>query len=67
MKRWVPKSLAGQMIALLLIVLVLAQLISVLIFADERRLALKAAAVTDGSMPWPVRKWNPTCSPIART
>ena len=43
-KRWQPKSLAGQMIALLLITLVLAQIVSFMIFADERRLALKAAA-----------------------
>lgn len=44
MKRWLPKSLAGQMIALLLIALVAAQAVSMLIFADERRMALRAAA-----------------------
>ncbi|HMB76619.1 MAG TPA: ATP-binding protein [Kiloniellaceae bacterium] len=44
MRRWLPKSLAGQMIALLLIVLVLAQAVSLIIFADERRMALRAAA-----------------------
>ena len=44
MKRFVPKSLAGQMIALLLITLVAAQAVSLMIFADERRLALRAAA-----------------------
>lgn len=45
--RWLsrlwPKHLAGQMIALLLLALVLAQVITVLIFADERRFAIRAA------------------------
>ncbi len=43
LKRLWPKRLAGQMIALLLIALVLAQIITIAIFADERRLAVRAA------------------------
>ena len=39
----VPQSLAGQRIALLLIALVLSQVATVLILADERRYALRAA------------------------
>lgn len=38
-----PKRLAGQLIALLLIAMVLAQIITLMIFADERRLAIRAA------------------------
>ena len=45
--RWLtrvwPKRLAGQMIAVLLLALLLAQIISVMIFADERRFAIRAA------------------------
>lgn len=41
--RLLPRSLAGQLIALLLIALVLSQAATVLIFADERRFALRAA------------------------
>ena len=43
LKRLWPKRLAGQMIALLLLALVAAQVITILIFADEHRLALRAA------------------------
>ena len=43
MMRLVPRSLAGQLIALLLIALVLSQIATILIFADERRYALRAA------------------------
>jgi len=43
MRRVWPRSLAWQLIVLLLLALVLAQAISLLIFADERRLALLAA------------------------
>ena len=38
-----PKSLAGQMIALLLLALVASQVISLVIFLDERRIAVRAA------------------------
>ena len=41
--RLVPRSLAGQLIGLLLIALVLSQVATILIFADERRYALHAA------------------------
>ncbi|MGI9486546.1 MAG: ATP-binding protein [Geminicoccaceae bacterium] len=43
LKRLWPKRLAGQMIALLLLALVLAQLVTLMIFADERRFAIRAA------------------------
>lgn len=43
LRRLWPKRLAGQMIALLLIALMLAQFITLAIFADERRLAIRAA------------------------
>ena len=43
MKRLWPRSLAGQMIALLLLALVISQGISLAIFLDERRVALRAA------------------------
>ncbi len=43
LRRLWPKRLAGQMIALLLMALVLAQIITLMIFADERRLAIRAA------------------------
>ncbi|MEZ5931775.1 MAG: ATP-binding protein [Alphaproteobacteria bacterium] len=42
LQRLWPKRLAGQMIALLLLALVLAQVITVMIFADERRFAILA-------------------------
>ena len=42
LRRLWPKRLAGQMIALLLLALVLAQVITLLIFADERRFAIRA-------------------------
>ncbi len=41
--RLLPRSLAGQLIALLLVALVFSQAATVLIFADERRFALRAA------------------------
>ena len=44
MKFLFPKSLVGQMITLTLIAIVTAQIIGFLIFADERRFALRAAA-----------------------
>ncbi|MCG8594354.1 MAG: ATP-binding protein [Kiloniellales bacterium] len=40
---WVPNSLAGQMIALLLLALVAAQGVTLAIYLDERRHALRAA------------------------
>ncbi|MEM9626521.1 MAG: ATP-binding protein [Pseudomonadota bacterium] len=43
LKRLWPKRLAGQMIALLVLALILAQLATVMIFADERRFAIRAA------------------------
>lgn len=42
LQRLVPKRLAGQMIALLLLALVLAQAITVVIFADQRQFAIRA-------------------------
>ena len=42
--RLVPRSLAGQLIALLLIALVLSQVATLLILADERHFALRAAS-----------------------
>ncbi len=42
-KRLGPRSLAGQMIALLLLALIAAQAVSLLLFLDERRDALRAA------------------------
>ncbi len=42
LKRLWPKRLAGQMIALLLLALVLAQIVTLAIFADERRFAIRA-------------------------
>ncbi|WP_420346659.1 ATP-binding protein [Pelagibius sp.] len=42
--RVVPRSLAGQLIALLLIALVLSQVATLLILADERHFALRAAS-----------------------
>jgi signal transduction histidine kinase len=44
LRRLWPRHLAGQMIALVLLALVLVQLATFLIFADERRLAVRAAA-----------------------
>jgi len=41
LKRLWPKRLAGQMIALLVLALVLAQVLTLLIFADERRFAIR--------------------------
>jgi len=43
LKRLWPKHLAGQMIALLLLALLLAQIITLMIFVDEQRLAIRAA------------------------
>ncbi len=43
MKRLLPKSLSGQLIALLLAGLFLTQLVAFLIFADERRQAISGA------------------------
>ncbi|MGI9437348.1 MAG: ATP-binding protein [Geminicoccaceae bacterium] len=43
LKRFLPQRLAGQMIAVLLLALVLAQVITIMIFADERRFAIQAA------------------------
>ncbi len=42
LRRLWPKRLAGQMIALLLLALVLAQIATLAIFADERRFAIRA-------------------------
>jgi hypothetical protein len=39
-----PGSLAGQLVLIVLVALVAGQLSSVLIFADERRVALRAAS-----------------------
>ncbi|MDX1737043.1 MAG: ATP-binding protein [Alphaproteobacteria bacterium] len=44
MKKYLPKSLAGQFICLTLIAIVLSQIIAFWIFADERRMALYAAS-----------------------
>ena len=44
MRRFIPKSLAGQMIALLLLALVVAQLVSLVILSDERHLAAQSVA-----------------------
>ena len=44
MKRLLPQSLAGQMIALTLIAIIIAQIIGFMIFADERRYTLQSAA-----------------------
>ncbi|MTI10985.1 ATP-binding protein [Curvivirga aplysinae] len=44
MRKFIPKSLSGQMIILTLIAIVSAQLIGISIFADERRDALRAAS-----------------------
>ena len=44
LKCLLPKSLAGQMIALTLMAIVVAQVIGFAIFADERRFALQSAA-----------------------
>ena len=43
LRRFWPKRLAGQMIALLLLGLVLAQILTLIIFVDERRIAIRAA------------------------
>ena len=43
LKRLWPTSLTGQMIALLLLALVFAQILTLMIFADERRFAIQAA------------------------
>jgi len=42
-RRLGPRSMAGQMIALLLLALIAAQAVSVFLFLDERRVALRAA------------------------
>ena len=44
MRRLWPTSLAGQLVLIALIALVLGQGVSFLIFADERRQALRAAS-----------------------
>ena len=43
LRRLLPRSLAGRMIALLLLALVAAQAVSLAIFMDERRLAVIGA------------------------
>ena len=43
MKRLLPKSLAGQMIALLLLALVVSHIVSAVIFEDERRASVRGA------------------------
>ncbi|MEQ8965119.1 MAG: ATP-binding protein [Azospirillaceae bacterium] len=43
MRRLLPRTLAGQLVASLLLALVVAQAIGIALFADERRLALLAA------------------------
>ena len=43
MKRLLPKSLAGQMIALLLLALVASHIVSAVIFEDERRASVRSA------------------------
>lgn len=43
MKRLLPKSLAGQMIALLLLALVASHFVSAVIFEDERRASVRSA------------------------
>ncbi|MGH6896231.1 MAG: ATP-binding protein, partial [Geminicoccaceae bacterium] len=43
LRRLWPRRLAGQLIALLLLALILSQAASVLIFMDERRIAIRAA------------------------
>ncbi len=43
MTRYGPRSLAGQLVLIVLVALLLAQGLSLLIFADERRVALRAA------------------------
>ena len=47
MKKYLPKSLAGQMIALLLLALVVAQVTSLLILRDDRRLAFRFSSQQD--------------------
>ena len=44
MKRWLPKSLAGQLIGVLLLALVVAQSASLMILHDDRRLAFAFVA-----------------------
>ena len=43
LRRLWPRRLAGQLIALLLLALILSQAASVVIFMDERRVAIRAA------------------------
>ena len=43
MKRFLPQSLAGQMIALLLLALVASHIVSAVIFEDERRASVRSA------------------------
>lgn len=43
MKRLLPKSLAGQMITLLLLALVVSHIVSAVIFEDERRASVRSA------------------------
>lgn len=44
MRRLLPKTIAGQLIALLLVGLIAAQAVTTLVFVDERRVALRTAA-----------------------
>ncbi len=41
LRRWGPQRLTGQMIGLLLVALVIAQVANFLIFTDERRAAIR--------------------------
>ena len=43
MSRFLPRSLGGQLVALLLGGLVLAQVLTIAVFFDERRQAIRAA------------------------
>ena len=43
MRRLWPRSLAGQLVLIVLVAVVAGQLLSLLVFADERRVALRAA------------------------
>jgi hypothetical protein len=42
-RRFWPRGLTGQLLAVLLLALLVGQALSLVIFADERRLALRAA------------------------
>ena len=43
MRRLIPQGLTGQLLAVLLLALLAGQALSLVIFADERRIALRAA------------------------